>query len=273
MIKNNLNTLVLSGGGIKGIAYIGVIKYLQENNILKNINKFIGTSIGAFFSILLIIGYTYENLLDFIILFDLTNLNKKNINNLLSLFGIDSGKHFLIVLENMFISKKFDVNITMKELFDITKKELIVSGVCLNDRKCHYFSHVTHPNIKVITAIRISISIPIIFVPVEYNNKLWVDGALMDNYPIHLCKSHLNTVLGVYLNDKFESSSIDNYEDYFLSIIQCLINGVSDNLIDNYKLNTINIDLKINMLEEKININNIMDIINKGYEEINLFFL
>ena len=43
MIKN----LVISGGGIKIISALGVIKYLEENNNLKSINKFYGTSAGS----------------------------------------------------------------------------------------------------------------------------------------------------------------------------------------------------------------------------------
>ena len=50
---DNIDTLVLSGGGVKGLYYIGVLKKLEELNILKNINKFAGTSIGAFFSALI----------------------------------------------------------------------------------------------------------------------------------------------------------------------------------------------------------------------------
>ena len=53
------NTLVLSGGGIKGLLILGALQYLYETGKLqkKNIRKYIGTSIGAIINVLLIIGY------------------------------------------------------------------------------------------------------------------------------------------------------------------------------------------------------------------------
>ena len=42
-----ITKLVFSGGGIKGISYIGIIKYLEDEDLLKNINTIVGTSIGS----------------------------------------------------------------------------------------------------------------------------------------------------------------------------------------------------------------------------------
>ena len=43
MVKN----LILSGGSMKGLAYIGMIKCIEEYNIVKSIDNYVGTSIGA----------------------------------------------------------------------------------------------------------------------------------------------------------------------------------------------------------------------------------
>ena len=52
-----LKNLVISGGGINGLGLLGIIRYLSENNLIKNISHYIGTSAGAILSFLLIIGY------------------------------------------------------------------------------------------------------------------------------------------------------------------------------------------------------------------------
>ena len=49
--------LLISGGGIYGIMILGIIKYLQEYNILDNIKKYLGTSVGAIICLLLNIKY------------------------------------------------------------------------------------------------------------------------------------------------------------------------------------------------------------------------
>ena len=54
--------VVLSGGGIKGIGYIGVLKALHEKEIVKNIEVLVGTSIGGFFALLIILNYTPAHL-------------------------------------------------------------------------------------------------------------------------------------------------------------------------------------------------------------------
>ena len=62
MIKN----LVFSGGGLKGYAFIGVIKALYETHIIENITKFVGTSIGSIAAYFSIIGITHNEINDFI---------------------------------------------------------------------------------------------------------------------------------------------------------------------------------------------------------------
>ena len=43
----NYNTIVIAGGGMKGFAILGVLQYLYQCKLLKNIKKYIGTSVGG----------------------------------------------------------------------------------------------------------------------------------------------------------------------------------------------------------------------------------
>src|SRR3990170_8230654 len=52
------NTLVLSGGSIKGCCLLGALQYFYDKGQLSNITKYVGTSIGAIICYLLAIGYT-----------------------------------------------------------------------------------------------------------------------------------------------------------------------------------------------------------------------
>ena len=266
---NNIDTLVFSGGGVKGLYYIGIIKKLEELNILKNINIITGTSIGAFFAALISINFSSKDLIDFVLLFNLSKMKKIKSSNFFSFFGIDDGNNLEIILENMFENKGFAKEITFKQLYDKTKKELIISGVCINEKKCHYFSHKSTPNMNVIKAIRISTSIPIYFTPVLYENKLWVDGAIIDNYPIHLFKNRLNKTLGIYLSEKKELTSINNLEDYFICIIESLLEGLAIKCTNGYENNTIIINSdNINIINTDFSKEKILEFINIGYDAI-----
>jgi NTE family protein len=236
------NTLVLSSGGLKGISQIGALKYLHEKNILQNITTYAGTSVGGIICVLLIIGFTIDELYDFIMLFDMSKIKSVSIDNLYNNFGLDNGEKLLIVLKKMFEIKHINTNITFEELFHKTKKKLILTGVCLNDKKIEYFSYETHPKMQIILALRISSSIPLYFVPVHFNNKLYIDGACIDKYPIRLFDHNIDNVIGIYLHEiKNNHQEINNHEDFFMCTIQCLLEGVSKNSIIGYEKYTINI--------------------------------
>ena len=264
-----IDTLVFSGGGAKGLSYIGILKKLEELNIINNINSIAGTSIGAFFGSLIIIGYTSQELVDFVSLFNLSNMKKISPTNFFSYFGIDDGNNLEVILEKMFNLKGCHKNITYKELFEKTKKELIISGVCINEKKCHYFSHKNTPEMSVLKSIRISTSIPLYFNPVQYNNMLWVDGGIIDHYPMHLFQHKLNTTLGFYLSESIGYSEIKNLEDYFLCIIQSLYEGMTEREIKGFENNTIIIKSnKYNVLETNFSKETILKYINSGYDSI-----
>ena len=269
-----IDTLVLSGGGVKGLYYIGIIKKLEELNIINNINTIAGTSIGAFFGSLITIGYTSQELVDFVLLFNLSNMKKIAYQNFFSYFGIDEGNNLELILEKMFNLKGYQKNITYKELFEKTKKELIITGVCINEKKCYYFSHKNTPEMNVLKSIRISTSIPLYFTPIQYNNMLWVDGSVIDNYPINLFKHKLNTTLGVYLCEAKGYSEIKNLEDYFICIIQSLFEGLTENSIKGFENNTIIVKTaKTNILDTIFSKETILQYINSGYDTISNYLV
>ena len=110
MVK--IKYLVLSGGGLRGLAYIGCIRALEELNMLADIESFAGASIGAVMATAIVIGYTSQELYDFILHFKYHDIKDINILGFLENYGIDTGNkiyHFLRV----FIKKKIQIdNIT-----------------------------------------------------------------------------------------------------------------------------------------------------------------
>ena len=76
--------------------------------------------------------------------------------------------------------------ITFKQLYDIFKKNLIITEQILKSKKTEYFSHLTNPDMPVWLAIRISTSYPIFYNIVEYNNNKYIDGAVSSNCSIEV---------------------------------------------------------------------------------------
>ena len=77
----------------------------------------------------------------------------------------------------------------LKELFP--NKNLIVGGSNLSNAEMEYFSADNTPDMPVYLAIRISTSFPFVFEKVEYNDCIYLDGGLMNNYPIEYCFKYI----------------------------------------------------------------------------------
>ena len=158
-----IDTLVLSGGGIKIIYYLGLQKYLEENNLLQNIDTFIGCSAGSIFCLLLTLELTYDELLK---IFNNINFDK-NINydfiNFFENYGI-CDSDFIINILSIIIKNKLNIdnsnNLTFLDLYNINKNKLLINGSNITDKKCEIFSYENTPNMKVLDAIKISINIP-----------------------------------------------------------------------------------------------------------------
>ena len=227
--NNDITCLCFSGGGVKGICFIGVLEKLIEHKKIKlnKIDMYVGTSAGSIISFFLILGFTIEEMKEFIMTFNFSKLNEEiDCINLIEKFGINNGEKIKLFFIK-FLELKLNVqDITFKELFNETQKKILIIGTNLTKNQEELFSVDTTPNMSVITAIRISISIPVIFTPVMYNNSLYVDGALVNNFPINYCPK--DKTFGIYVKNSNNNIEINSMQSF---IIMCL-NITSDTIIE-----------------------------------------
>jgi NTE family protein len=96
----------------------------------------------------------------------------------------------------------------------------------------------------VLTGLRMTISVPFMFTPVKYESKFYVDGGIMNNYPINLFYNNLENVIGVYLSESREIGvNINNIEAFITNMIECIFEGMSKVSIGNCTSQTMNIIL------------------------------
>ena len=223
-MSSRIKTLVFSGGGNKGLSFIGCLRALEEYNILDTVNCYIGTSAGSIISTLIALGYTSEELQQILINIDfsqLQDITSEGIFNYFHNFGFDTGKGIDRVLR-IFIRKKTDnEDITFSELYSITKKTLIITGTCLNTRESVFFSHTSHGDMKVIQALRISFSVPFVFNACRIDKNVYVDGCVSDNYPLDAVEN-TDEVLGFLLESHAGMDEIVGLDDFAISIVQSM---------------------------------------------------
>lgn len=271
---NVKSILVLSGGGIKGLAHIGGMKALKDLNLLKHIKTIAGSSIGALVGFLYNIGYTPEELYEFVMMFDLKKLKSLDPAGFLNDFGLDNGERFTMVLSKMTETKGFSKDITFMELFKKTGMTLIVSGSCMNDKQAYYFSYKNNPDMSIILAVRISTAFPIYFMPVVFDNKMFLDGGCIDNYPVQLFTDNINSVIGFYLTEtRPYVKTINNAEEFLINLVQCLFEGVTCNSVKGYEKVTISVKVpNISAIELDLTDLKKNEIYSHGYNSVTKWF-
>ena len=265
MIKN----IVLSGGGIKGIPILGSLKYLNETNRLNNIKQYAGSSIGAIIAALIIIGYEIEEIIQIILDFDLNKIIDLDINNIIINKSLLKGKYFKKKLFNV-IDKKINPHITLLQLYKKTNINFFITVVCLNKINVEYINYENYPNLPLITALYMTSAIPLIFPNVHYNNNIYVDGGLIDNFPIHLFPQEETIGISTSLN---ELNPEKNILDYIYTIL--FINYFRKQIEINKKYKNIILlpSKNFDILGSNLTKNNIITMFHLGYTITKKFFI
>lgn len=218
--------LVLSGGSTKGVAQIGALHCLKKHNLLKNINTIAASSAGTMVGLLYCAGYNPVELFKVIQLIDMSKTKKLTPSNVITKFGFDDGTRMMLVMKKLLCAKGYSETVTFLEFYKKNNITFIVTGTCINDKSTHYFSYVTHPDMCVLDAIRISISIPIVLTPFIYKGNMYIDGGCTDNFPIDLFSDKLDSVIGIYVTESVNKvKDIKCIEEFFNNTIQSIFEG------------------------------------------------
>lgn len=172
--------LVLSGGGTRGVAHAGVLKFLNENNIEPDVIACCsaGSIVGALYGA----GKSPEEILEFFKSVYFFNWRHFTFNKP----GLVSSLIFSTYLEPIFGDK----------LLGDLNKEIKIIATELVSGKQKIFS----PNDKVIDAVIASCSIPGITTPYVVGNEMYSDGGVLNNFPADILANNCRQLIGVYVS-------------------------------------------------------------------------
>jgi len=257
-----IHHLILSGGGVSGLASLGSIhelirlQYININEI-KTIHA---TSVGCIISLLLCfhkLNIDNESIKDYFIQRPFHELYKINIEKIINLYhskGLFDEKSCKDLLKPFFNTIYLDLNITMKQLYELTSLELFFYSVGINNFEVRELSHHTTPDLTIINAIYMSSTIPIILKPLYYENEYFIDGGFLCNYPIKQCidmNYKKDEIFGIYFSyeskDNLTINENTNLINILLIIFRSLIillNNILNNHNNKEKINELEIGLK-----------------------------
>jgi NTE family protein len=265
--------IVFEGGGVLGIAYCGAIDELRKNGTLDHIRNFAGTSAGAIIAGVMACGGTAEFIsreiakVNFDLMMDYGN-KFYAMYNLVTYGGMCQGTVFYEWYGDMLEALTKNRDITFGQVHAGGKK-LIVAAVNADTRELVYFNHKDNPDMPIRLAVRASMSIPFVFMPAVYNEHKYIDGGIMDNYPIRAFYKngdHNPETLGLALigTHKQVSSSVTGPISMLRAIMGCYLR--SQLWIDPADaVNTIKISCgSISSMDFNIDIKLKTDLIEKG---------
>lgn len=178
-MKNGIYGLVLSGGGVRGVAQIGAIKALEENGIFPTVIS--GTSAGAVVGAFYAAEYSWEEMLDFF-----------RSTTLFSFHNFPFRKPGLIDTEHLVnIFKKY----FPEDSFEKLNKKLYVCTTDMISNKMKIY----HTG-ELILPLLASAAFPGVFSPVSINDSLYSDGGITNNFPVEPLLAECDKIIGVYVN-------------------------------------------------------------------------
>ncbi len=181
--------IVLSGGGTRGFAHLGVLQALKEKGINPEIIS--GTSAGAIIGAFIASGKEPQEILNL--------MKKKKLNDYTKVHLPIDG---FLGLEKL--KKTLNDIIEVKNIEEL-EKPLFIAATNLNSGTIEYFNKG-----PIDTLVIASSSIPVLFSPVTYNNKTYVDGGLLDNVPIKPLIRRCEKIIAVNIHPVIPEKKLDN---------------------------------------------------------------
>ncbi|WP_115709634.1 cyclic nucleotide-binding and patatin-like phospholipase domain-containing protein [Legionella sainthelensi] len=174
IFTDNTISLVLSGGGARGLAHIGVYRLLEERGI--PVDYIAGTSMGAMLAATFAMGYTSSEIFDLV---EEYLIKGAKIDFTFPYIAIAAGKRAADNLMRLY-GEKTQIEDLWLNYFCVST-DLISQNSYVHDRGLLWES------------IRSSISLPFIYPPVAFNDKLLIDGGVLNNIPIDVMRRYSNS--------------------------------------------------------------------------------
>lgn len=222
------DTLVLSGNSTNAMATLGTLQKLFEDKIITAacINAYYATSSGTIIATLLSIGFDPLEILAHVCI---NRSYQKVLGSLnISLSGLLNFDIIERELDNIIVTQLGYLP-TLNCIRERMGKYLSFVTYNLSTGQKEYLTPDTYPDLIVTKAIRMSSTFPFIFEPYEYNGNYYLDGGVVENFPLMKAQLDNRKCLGVYNNNLPKPYTQNmNYFELFARLLTTLISAAAD---------------------------------------------
>ena len=219
-------------------ALIGGLKARESQ--LVDVQEISGSSAGSILTLFLAMGMSVDEILETAVSINISNFFKIKLGSFFTKFGF---------VDMQPIRKKLVDICGSDPTFDDLEMKIYISAFCLNTSETVYFSKDSHPDMKVIDAVCMSMAVPFIFSCGTYMDKTYVDGGMKEEYPLTPFldkKPHEITCMKVIINQIYQEdintprlfvetlvrSALSNREKYEKPVEELEINIGDTNIFD-----------------------------------------
>lgn len=230
-MTDHYDSVVLSGGGSKGLCQLGLLhRYVESGKlVLEKINVYAGTSIGSMIALLLVCGYTPMEIFQEIhSIKSFFNVNdNQGFWEIFRNFGLASIDTFSKHIENM-VARKFEGYIpTLEELYEKTGKLLLIVVTNVTKMRKEVFSHISSPRLKCTDAMKMSCNLPLLFTRIRYRGCYYVDGGLVCNVALNEIPGTCKRTLCLVTMGTDATSKDMSFMNYLFRLVILPINQIT----------------------------------------------
>jgi predicted acylesterase/phospholipase RssA len=207
---------------------MGSLNKLWDSGMLKDLETMSGSSAGALLCCMAALtNFDFVQMMNISLKVPLENL-KPQIKSLFMTYGLIPRDTIRDMIIDTMIPGRNDL--TFRELYEIFPKRIYISAFCVQLTQTHYFSVVTHPDMSVIDALCMSISVPFLFSSFRYGEWIYLDGGTIESAP---CAPYLGEpredvmVLRLQFKDTYDVKDFVSYVYMIFSSV-CKIRYVYD---------------------------------------------
>jgi NTE family protein len=224
-----ITDICLAGACNRGIGYIGAIKKLESESLLQ-IKKMVGSSIGSFICACYIIGYSSDELFDEVYNKNLSDFKDYCSDEPVSILRGQEYRNWIYKV----ISVKENPYISLSDLYKKTGIDFTLTASCVYSsgpsfkEGLVYLNHLSNPEMPLYTALNCSMAFPFVFPPVDYEGCKFIDGGLLDNFPIHLISKEYG--VGIMTSSKKSDNSMctDDPFSYTKKMVELIIEKINE---------------------------------------------
>ena len=224
---------------------IGALKARETD--LADVQEISGSSAGAILGLFLAMGMSVDEILATSLDLNIPNFVKIRIGSFFNKFGfVDMGP----------IRKKLVEICGSDPSFSEIDMKIYISAFCMNTSETVYFSKDTHPDMKIIDAVCMSMAVPFIFACGKYNGETYVDGGMKEEYPLTPFfdkKPHEITCIKIKMNRMYQDD-IETPKQFVETLVRSALS------------NRVTYETPIQVVEINVGDTNVFDF-GMGYEE------